>query len=361
MENVLYILGAGFSAPLSIPTMGDFISKSKGMYALSPEKYSYFHDVFVGMDQIGGVQRYLSCNTFNLEEVLSVLEMRAFIEGTEFADMFKQYIAEVISYHTPKIPDEPLNMSQWGRRLWGAGILAGYGAFIASLLRLTFTGRPDLDDIGVETHGVDYRYAIISLNYDMVIENFVEHIKGLHLGDVKIRLKLNSDDVTDEADCFGEQGTLSLAKIHGTLEPLNIIPPTWNKTTGEGIHKVWQLAKQLIQQANYIRFMGYSFPQSDNHLKYLLTTGMTEKPTYNLNGVDVLCLDPTREVKQRFDRLITYPNYRFTDKKVESYFVNNLELAGLSSGSQNSTVRFDQLEDAHDRFFEIIENGTSPT
>ena len=35
MDNIVYFLGAGFSAPLGVPTMRNFIVKSKDMFVSS--------------------------------------------------------------------------------------------------------------------------------------------------------------------------------------------------------------------------------------------------------------------------------------------------------------------------------------
>ena len=46
MEKVCYILGAGFSAPLGLPVMTNFLARAKDLYAQEPERFEYFQDVF---------------------------------------------------------------------------------------------------------------------------------------------------------------------------------------------------------------------------------------------------------------------------------------------------------------------------
>ena len=46
MEKVTYILGAGFSAPLGLPVMQDFLAKSKDLYFSDPRRYRHFERVF---------------------------------------------------------------------------------------------------------------------------------------------------------------------------------------------------------------------------------------------------------------------------------------------------------------------------
>jgi len=45
-DHVVYILGAGFSAPLGLPVMANFLEISKDMFASDPETYRDFAKVF---------------------------------------------------------------------------------------------------------------------------------------------------------------------------------------------------------------------------------------------------------------------------------------------------------------------------
>ena len=40
-DRGVYIVGAGFSAPLGLPVMSNFLMKSKDMYPLDPERFGY--------------------------------------------------------------------------------------------------------------------------------------------------------------------------------------------------------------------------------------------------------------------------------------------------------------------------------
>ena len=44
-DKIVYLLGAGFSAPLGLPLVSNFISKSKDLYFEQPGKYSHFLEV----------------------------------------------------------------------------------------------------------------------------------------------------------------------------------------------------------------------------------------------------------------------------------------------------------------------------
>jgi hypothetical protein len=101
MERIVYLLGAGFSAPLGLPVMSTFLFKSKDMFAVDPVKYGHFKDVFDTIAKIGVAKSYYETNIFNIEDVLSILEMTDHLEGQTLREEFIHYIVDVIKYYTP--------------------------------------------------------------------------------------------------------------------------------------------------------------------------------------------------------------------------------------------------------------------
>jgi NAD-dependent SIR2 family protein deacetylase len=59
MEQIVYFLGAGFSAPLGLPVMRTFLMRSKDMYAAEPERYRHFREVFECISELARIQSYL--------------------------------------------------------------------------------------------------------------------------------------------------------------------------------------------------------------------------------------------------------------------------------------------------------------
>ncbi len=47
MDKVVYFLGAGFSAPLGLPVMRDFLIKSKDMYFENPDRYKHLAIIYL--------------------------------------------------------------------------------------------------------------------------------------------------------------------------------------------------------------------------------------------------------------------------------------------------------------------------
>ncbi len=150
-------------------------------------------------------------------------------------------------------------------------------------------------------------FAFISLNYDILLDNAL-----VKLGDGS---KANPVDL-DYAASFRNEGTdwrspserkVYLLKLHGSLNWLFcptcnsiritpkekgvmrifthsevcekdgsrqralIIPPTFQKIYDNPfLVAIWHKAERLLREANRVIFVGYSMPESDVHIKYLL-------------------------------------------------------------------------------------------
>ena len=73
MEKITYVLGAGFSAPLGIPVMRDFLTKSKDLYFFDTARYMHFQQVFDLIRDLSVAKDYFDTDLFNIEKVLSIL------------------------------------------------------------------------------------------------------------------------------------------------------------------------------------------------------------------------------------------------------------------------------------------------
>jgi hypothetical protein len=217
MEKVVYLLGAGFSAPLGIPVMNSFLTRSKDLYFTDPARFSHFQEVFDTINELSVIKNYYSADLFNIEEILSILEMREYLEGSSLKDTFIQYISDVIQHYTPEIiPYQrgklPGNWYQW---LFGTNVNRSwqqYGSFIGAICNLTFTGprggfAGEYNQIYCEIEtNPETVYSIITLNYDLVPESVVSFIQSNYSCQVA--------------------PTLRVAKLHGSVDTKVIVPPT---------------------------------------------------------------------------------------------------------------------------------------
>jgi hypothetical protein len=137
---------------------------------------------------------------------------------------------------------------------------------------------------------------------------------------------------------------LSIAKLHGSIDKGNIVPPTWNKTNNPEIIPAWKRAYQLLAQANHIRIIGYSLPIADTYVKYLLKSAVVSSE--HLKMIDVICLDPDGSVKARYDDFISFRYYQFFDRSAEQY----LEIVKANSRGGEDKLVLNRLETAHRSF-----------
>jgi len=330
----VYLLGAGFSAPLGIPVMRNFLMKSRDLYYSDQTKFAHFQEIFNTINELSVIKNFYSSDLFNIEEILSILEMREYLEGEELKANFLRYLADVINHFTPELrPYGPKLPGNWEDMLFSSfrdSTWRGYGHFISTICNLIFresrggyTGEYEQIYCGTDANP-DVTYSIVTLNYDCVPESIVKFIKG------------NYNCETDVS--------LRIAKLHGSVDSGVIVPPTWSKGANRKIITEWKKAYDYLTQANHLRIIGYSLPTADAYVKYLLKSAVTKAP--HLKAIDVISLDDDGTVKRRYDEFMSFTYYRFVDKNVRDY-LGSINFSGL----QPKAVRFDKLEKTHMSYF----------
>lgn len=351
-ENIVYILGAGFSAPLGLPLMSNFLVKSKNLYFSEPDKYKHFKSVFDAINELSVSKNYYSADLFNIEEILSIIEMGTFLEGNRLKKVFLQYITDVIKFHTPEIEPYPGNLpGNWHNFIFGENdLIKNFGYFTANLLGMEFkekrlsASEAIYRDTNREHHANrissrSVKYAVITLNYDLVLENFCKFMNTHYQHEAEINF--NSESAP------GNWDNPPLAKLHGSLDTGLIVPPTWAKGNNPKITPIWKYAFQMLRDANHIRFIGYSLPIADSYIKFLLKSAVVK--TEHLKSIDVICVDNDGTVKQRYDDFLEFNYYRFTNANVIGY-LNVLSEKQNGAYLHGEPVRMNQLETAHDYF-----------
>jgi hypothetical protein len=351
MDKVVYVLGAGFSAPLGIPVMGNFLFKSKDLYFSNEAKFPHFSEVFDTIKDLSVAKNYYQSDLFNIEEILSILEMKEFIEVNKLKDEFIQYIRDVITNYTPEFPSmNAPRASNWENFLFGSkNKYSPYGYFISAILGLIYkrensdsfnTSRTYDFTANISPHSPT-KYSILSLNYDLVPETVNKFISSSYVSKCDLSFEKKEYDP--------KWNKCHLVKLHGCVDDGSIVPPTWAKGTHEGIIPIWKNAYKILQDANHIRFIGYSLPTSDSYLKYLLKAAVIDAP--HLKSIDVITLDNNEEAKNRYDEFFEFTNYKFKDASVTDYFQELEEIINrrIPRGT-DKTIRCDVLEEAHNNF-----------
>lgn len=299
MEKITYLIGAGFSAPLGLPVMSNFLNKSKDLYAGNTD-LEWFGRVFQLIKDLSVAKNYYNTDLFNIEEIISILEMESFLGGGELDVVFSNYIKETIGRYTPAVEIPDLNASNWNESFFRYHKMD----FMPFFLHLTRMKLGSYDrKLLRSTVDSNARYSIISLNYDMVVENFIGAINSSFFAGDLIELEKKNYDPT--------WSKMHLAKLHGTVEEGQIVPPTWAKGTHRSIVPVWKMASEILRDSNHIRFIGYSLPLADSYLKYLLKSSVLKSE--RLKSVDVICSDYDGSVKQRYSDFFKIPNFRFVN------------------------------------------------
>ena len=336
-EQILYLLGAGFSAPLGLPVMSNFLFKSRDQYFAEPDKYVYFPGVFEIIRNLSDVKNYFKADLFNIEEILSILEMQRHLgTGEAKAHDYIQYLCDVVRYYTPKIQASVESTVNWYDNWLGDKKATPFGNFVACLFNLTVNeirGASTAQRLNASRDkDAQTVYSVVTLNYDLVLEKICDQIGS----SMQVAIAFGiGDEFTPEW-----HGYPYLAKLHGTVASGKIIPPTWNKGLYTEIADAWQLAYRLLSTATQIRIVGYSLPETDSYVKYLLKSAVTE--ANNLKQIDVICLDPKGEVKDRYGDFIDFPNYRFAPLDVLSYLSHK-----FPAGQIGKPVKYDFIEKLH--------------
>ena len=94
MEKVVYILGAGFSAPLGLPVMSNFLDMARDLHRDYPEKYSHFAEIFAEIKKLAVSKNYFKTDLFNIEEIFSILDMLELINGHGKREAFQKFIGD---------------------------------------------------------------------------------------------------------------------------------------------------------------------------------------------------------------------------------------------------------------------------
>src|SRR6267378_4692717 len=348
MTKVVYLVGAGFSAPLGLPVMRDFVMKSKDMLASHPKEFGHFENIFALIKDMNAAKSYYGADLFNIEEILSILEMSERVGGRS-TKRFIKYIVDVIEFYTPPQPEtDPSRLpGNWydypitKKTEW-----TPYLFFASSLLSVRL--RQDSSVSNRQFHAdpalkVDAAYSVVTLNYDLVFESLAKFLGTFFSDGARFNFQ------TDFSARPSKNMLLTpLAKLHGTIDDNSVIAPTWNKTISKRMIATWSEAHKCLQTANELRIIGYSLPVADAYIKYLLKSAVIDSD--HLKHIDIVCRDSDGATRARYKDFITFKYARFANSPVEGY-LETLKQRTIARRMDNQQMDFNQLETAHEDFF----------
>jgi len=310
MERVVYILGAGFSAPLGIPVVRDFLIRAKDLYFGTPLLYAHFEPVLTAIGKLANVKNYLDADLYDIEEVFSIIEMQKQL-GVSVPD-FAKFISDVVVSSTPPMPNSP--PMQNGGHIWGnSAIWKLYGSFALALARMKLTSASS--PYSYEVTESSLTYDVITLNYDRALETPLTRL-GERLGTGKLYHRPSTDEAVPK------NSRLAILKLHGDAAEGTIVPPTWDKSVRDGVRQDWAEAYKKLSQANHVRVLGYSFPPTDTYFRYFLKASLAN--TQHLKSLDILTRDADGQVKQRCDSTFTFKFKRFREFEAQGYLQSTM-------------------------------------
>lgn len=364
MDRVVYFLGAGFSAPLGLPAMGNFLYKARDWLGETTEGQKRLSAVEEGIRRFSPALNHTKGDLRNLEEVLSLLQLREHLRNPSALDQWRQdtmaMISDVIEHYTPPFvrSEEPFARA-WQHVVFGPNRdIAPYISFAAALLGVDIEEKETQADSPVEERlqvrmapSDHARYAIITLNYDTVFERAEEYLQKLPgCRDKRRFFKPSAAIDRDWPD------SPYFCKLHGCTRDRTIKLPTWNKELDSETCNMWRAAADLMAAAREIRIIGYSLPECDTYVKYLIRLAAAEAT--NLQRIDVICLDRSGE-RARYDQLLDFgrTDHQFLNVSVSDYLnrIDDLHIRNL----RRNRLSMNLLEDAHRLFVE--DQGTLDT
>ena len=308
MKIVLF-LGAGFSRAWGLPVMKEFFQHAKDSTCLKEEDKSFLRGLQSRAQR--GVSMY-QVSRDNLEGILSFCLAESNF-GTGYTDKPNNEYKMLCGI-----------LHKVYRRM-NAGSLKGMLGYLQDRSRKLFSVRQGYPL-------PSYELNVITTNYDMITECC---LKQIGFG---IRLPgqwLPSGTTLSPVYTTGSKDVL-LCKLHGSLnwfsdskndgrlivenkgahlffaevpderifisivnsfdyeppsEPI-IVPPTFFKMqTYSWFQDIWSSAGEMLRKADKLVFIGYSFPDSDIHMRYFLAANLYEN--VDLRSIDIV--DPNAD------------------------------------------------------------------
>lgn len=362
MQQIRYIIGAGFSAPLGLPTRANFLERAKDMLFRHPDRYGHHHSLVREFDQIAKIGIYCKTDPLDIEEALSVIEMENFAKARRTKKPFLDLISDTVEYYSRALEkiEGPVE-EEWTANPFGPHTRINlYGVFVASLLGLRLyqqahesehLSEPETEYIG-DRLPPRSAYGVISTNWDLVLERFADAITQHYRTPANTGFLRpvvdDSADQDDEEDPATET-RVPLVKLHGSVDGDIQLLPTWARSTHKKAAQIWEHGLNQLSQANHIRILGHALAETDLHLRTLIKTAVLATP--HLKTIDVICRDSDGSVRRRYRSFFPFRGFRFVDADILSYlkFLSDWYVQHARDRNALNTALFD---DAHEAFMQ---------
>jgi hypothetical protein len=328
MARTVYVFGAGASAHLGVPVMGRFIDVADDLRRSTEVSHDAFELFFkLIQDRLPQLHAKSVVDLTNIESVFSLVEMGSLVgrlPGTPENEVGSARLAtrRVLAETVEETCLFAVSQGQWQPSSPYLSIanqveLSNKSAPSSSIALITFNYDLGLDfalhwsnlviDYGLDSqvqpgkvpllklHGslnwtaCDVCGLIRPLAFEQIFR--LEGNRRLRAGTTRFPLRASR--------CLSNLGS------HCSKSPIDrepaLVPPSWNKTQYQQQFKqIWRHAAKELSEADDIRVIGYSLPQSDAFFRDLLALGLAG--TSRLKSFTVI--DPLADVAERFQTLL---------------------------------------------------------
>jgi hypothetical protein len=374
-DHNVYILGAGFSREAGYPLIKDFMNRMRDAAA-------WLQDQVGRTEELAAIEKVLDFRLkaasasyrvpLNVENVEELFSLASASGDKSLSQAMRLAIAATLDYasSTANLGSD-LHFSVGALESLRLGTPQSWGPISGTLGSALQNEQPKRDwrecspydfYLGLmcgyfHKRGPDCQNTIITLNYDLVIEESLRHLGiDFHYG-IKGRRIVRIDENKYEQIPISE-ASLKLLKLHGSINwcspaavsdeisetselsnrdfqrivarlvelseqiavfdsyrelsshpsrpTPHLVPPTWSKSLEAPLTSVLNAAVSALRTATRIVILGYSLPPTDQHFRYLLAAGLQD----NISLRNIFFVNPSLEkpeIRRSFEERLFGP------------------------------------------------------
>lgn len=293
-ERLVFFFGAGASKAENAPVTSDLLlealkSPSVNQHFLSIIKR--FLSEFFRIENVDNIESKEQLPKF--EELLTIVDV-ALLKQEELSEYWNRMklfeLREALVYCIARIlriklqPRERESIPHYHRR------------FVESIFDDRINAESNENSFISLNYDILLDYALLNLHpnwdvdYGINFRNFTEPSHGHGIKLLKLHGSLNwmfcpvcnSMKLNLHGKIADRVITRNFpCEVDGATQRPLIIPPTWLKVyDNPHLIKIWLQAEHLLRKASAVFFIGYSLPESDIHVRYLLKKSLYRKNTY---------------------------------------------------------------------------------
>ena len=297
--NVLLFLGAGFSKEAGLPLQKDFHEHTQRLRQL-PSFLEYYR----GISAAYYLAQYLTNKDWQkvtLEDAFGALEYTFFAHRSDYK---VAYLENMLDSHSFVKSSKGIPIGDARR-----GFLMALETVFRPKSVNPLESYENMDLYKLFFEKILHKTGdlkIITTNYDLVCENAL-----------KLSLPSGSPRYPDPFSFYRRNVfSVPILKLHGSvdwketrIDPPNIIPPTWMKRydVSDKYHLIWTEAERVINDSSLLIFIGYSMPEIDRGIQYLIRSGLQPSVSGSPDK-RVIVLTKEDEIEERFRTVVKVNN-----------------------------------------------------